>query len=57
MDRYVGLDAHAKTCTLAVLSRSGKRLRSMVVETNGRALVEAVKKSPIGKHIPAELLE
>jgi len=43
MDRYVGLDAHAKTCTLAVLSRSGKRLRSMVVETNGRALVEAVK--------------
>jgi hypothetical protein len=43
MDRYVGLDAHGKTCTLAVLSRSGKRLRSMVVETNGRALVEAVK--------------
>jgi len=43
MDRYVGLDAHAKTCTLGVMSRSGKRLRSMVVETNGRALVEAVK--------------
>jgi len=43
MDRYVGLDAHARTCTLGVLSRSGKRLSSMVVETNGRALVEAVK--------------
>jgi transposase len=43
MDRYVGLDAHAKTCTLAVMSASGKRLKSMVVETNGRALVEAVK--------------
>jgi len=43
MDRYVGLDAHAKTCTIAVLSRSGKRLKSMVVETNGRALVDAVK--------------
>lgn len=43
MDRYVGLDAHAKTWTLAVLSRSGKRLKSLVVETNGQALVEAVK--------------
>jgi hypothetical protein len=43
MDRYVGLDAHAKTCTLAVMSRSGKRLDSKVVETNGRALVDAVK--------------
>ena len=43
MDRYVGLDAHAKTCTLAVLSRSGKRVDSKVVETNGRALVDAVK--------------
>ena len=43
MDRFVGLDAHAKSCTLAVLSRSGKRLKSMVVETNGRALVEALK--------------
>ena len=43
MDRYVGLDAHAKTCTLAVMSPSGKRLRSMVVETNGRGLVDAVR--------------
>jgi hypothetical protein len=43
MNRYVGLDAHAKTCTLAVVSRSGKRLKSLVVETNGHALVEAVK--------------
>ena len=43
MDRYVGLDAHARTCTFAVMSPSGKRLKSMVVDTNGRALVEAVK--------------
>lgn len=43
MERYVGVDAHAVSCTLAVVGASGKRLRSIVVETNGRALVEAVK--------------
>lgn len=43
MDRYVGVDAHATSCTLAVVGASGKRLKSIVVETNGRALVEAVK--------------
>lgn len=43
MERYVGIDAHAASCTLAVVGASGKRLRSMVVDTNGRALVEAVK--------------
>ncbi len=43
MDRYVGVDAHAASCTLAVIGASGRRLKSIVVETNGRALVEAVK--------------
>jgi hypothetical protein len=43
MDRYVGLDAHSQTCTFAVMARSGKRLTSKVVGTNGRALVEAVR--------------
>jgi hypothetical protein len=35
MDRYLGLDGHARSCTLAVLGPSGKRLKSVVVETNG----------------------
>jgi transposase len=43
MDRYVGLDAHAESCTLGVIGPSGKRLKSMVVDTNGHALREAVK--------------
>jgi len=43
MERYVGLDAHAETCTLAVVGPSGRRLTSKVVETNGRALVEAIR--------------
>jgi transposase len=43
MERYVGLDAHPTSCTLGVMGASGKRLKSMVVETNGAALVEAVR--------------
>ena len=34
MERYVGLDAHAETCTLAVLGATGRRLTSRVVETS-----------------------
>ena len=27
MERYIGLDAHAASCTLAVISQAGKRLK------------------------------
>jgi transposase len=54
MDRYVGLDAHAESCTLAVVGPSGKRLKLMVVETNGRALVEAIKAIPGQAHVCLE---
>jgi len=43
MERYVGVDAHAESCTLAVMSASGRRLRELVIETNGRALVDTVR--------------
>jgi len=43
MERYVGLDSHARSCTLGVMSASGQRLKSLVVETNGSALIEAVR--------------
>ena len=46
MERYVGVDAHARSCTLGVMSASGRRLQSMVVETNGRALKEAIRLIP-----------
>jgi transposase len=54
MDRYVGIDVHAASCTLGVVGASGKRLRSLVVETNGRALVEAVKTIPGRLHVCLE---
>ena len=43
MERFIGLDAHSKTCTLVVMSATGRKLREMVVETNGSALVDAVR--------------
>jgi hypothetical protein len=46
MDRYIGVDAHASSCTLAVVSGSGKRIGTQVVETNARCLIEAVRQIP-----------
>ena len=54
MDRYVGLDAHSQTCTFAVMGRTGKRLTSKVVETNGRALVDAIRSFPGELHLCLE---
>lgn len=54
MDRYAGMDVHAETCTLAVMSASGRRLTSRVVETNGRVIVEAIKSIPGRVHLCIE---
>jgi transposase len=43
MERFIGLDVHAASSTLAVMGPSGRRLRSLVVETNAKALVDAVR--------------
>jgi transposase len=54
MERYIGLDAHAPSCTIAVISQAGKRLKDFPVETNGQALVEAVRTIPGQKHLVFE---
>jgi hypothetical protein len=54
MDRYIGVDAHASSCTLAVVSGSGKRLRTQVVETNARCLIGAVRQIMKPRHICLE---
>ena len=54
MERYIGLDAHATSCTFAVLSERGRRLDSAVVETNGRALVKSLRSVPGDKHLRLE---
>jgi len=43
MQRYIGLDAHATSCSFGVVNEKGKKIGQAVVETNGAALVEQVK--------------
>jgi hypothetical protein len=43
MEKYIGLDVHAASCTAAVVDGRGKRLGSYVIEINGQALVEFLK--------------
>ena len=54
MTRYIGLDVHATTCTLAVVGPSGRRLGTQVVETNGAALIAAVMATPGPRHLCME---
>src|SRR5882724_9916781 len=54
MERYIGLDVHAASCTLAVISEARKRLKDFPVETNGQALVEAVRMIAGEKHLVFE---
>jgi transposase len=43
MERYLGIDPHRDSCTLALVSAQGKKAKQMVVATEGSALVEAVR--------------
>lgn len=54
MERYIGLDVHAQSCTLVVMGPSGKRLKQCVVETNAKALVEIIKTIPSERHLCME---
>ncbi len=54
MERYIGMDVHAASCTLAVVSEKGRKLRDFPVETNSQALVEAVRMIPGYKHLVFE---
>ena len=42
MDRYIGLDVHAQTTTIVVMSAKGRRLMEKVIETHGKLLVDAI---------------
>ena len=54
MERYMGLDAHGKSCTFGVVGPSGRKLRHDVVETNGAALVNYLRSIPGKKHLCLE---
>jgi transposase len=54
MDRYIALDVHMQSCTMVVVGPSGRRLGSQVLETNGRALVSAIRAIPGRRHLCLE---
>ncbi len=54
MERYIGIDVHAASCTVAIISEKGRKLKDFPVETNGQALVEAVRMIPGHKHLVME---
>lgn len=54
MDRYIGLDTHASSCTIAVIGPSGRRLQSQVLETNARVLINFIKTIPKPRHLCLE---
>ena len=54
MDRYIGLDVHAASTTMAIVGPSGRRIATHVLETNGRALIAALKLVPGIKHLCLE---
>jgi hypothetical protein len=43
MERFIGLDTHLSSSTMAVVGPSGRRLRSEVVETSAEALVSSIR--------------
>jgi hypothetical protein len=46
VQRYIGIDVHSKSCTVAVVDSTGKHVGQHVVESNGAALVECLKMIP-----------
>lgn len=54
MKRFIGLDAHVQTCTVAVMGPTGRRIGEHVVETNGRALQQLITSIAGEKHLCIE---
>ncbi len=51
MDRYIGLDAHSSSCTVAVRGPSGRKLQCQVLETNASALINFLKTIPKNRRL------
>ncbi|PJA74990.1 hypothetical protein CO151_07795 [bacterium CG_4_9_14_3_um_filter_65_15] len=51
MDRYIGLDAHASSCTAVVLGPSGRKLQCQVLETSAKALISFLQTIPKNRRL------
>jgi transposase len=43
MERYIGIDAHSESCTVAVIGPSGKKVKQQVLETQAKVLIDFLK--------------
>lgn len=44
MARYIGIDAHLESCTVAIMGPAGRKIREERLETNARLLRECIKR-------------
>jgi hypothetical protein len=51
MDKYIGIDVHAASCTIAVVDARGKQAGSHVVATNGQEIVECLRAISGQRHV------
>lgn len=51
MEKYIGLDVHAVSTTVAVIGRTGKRIRVEVIETSAVTLVETMARYDGSLHV------
>ncbi|MGD2071709.1 MAG: transposase [Gemmatimonadota bacterium] len=57
MERYVGMDVHAESCSVTVRKASGKVIRRDIVETNGQALTRYLETLGGNLHLCVEECE
>jgi transposase len=43
MEKYIGIDVHSESCTIAVMNSAGKQLRQQVLDTQAKILIEFLK--------------
>jgi transposase len=51
MNKYIGIDVHAASSTVAVIGESGRRLGTFVVETTGEAVLGCIRMIAGKRHI------
>lgn len=54
MDRYIGIDVHSGSSTVAVMGPSGKRLRQQVVDTQATVLIDMLNGIAGDRHVCIE---
>ena len=54
MDRFIGIDVHSSSCTVAVVGQTGRRLRCDVVDTHAKTLIQYLQGIAGDKHVCLE---